>query len=128
VASGNRAEAQKVLDHLKEFSTHSYVAPFNVAVIYVSLGEKDEAFAWLNRAYEERSYTLAEYLTTDARLDTLHSDRRFAELVRRIFGTSGQLGRLLSHSERMAVLRVGTVGPLGWADRPSSCRESISGF
>jgi len=53
-------------------------------VIYVGLGEKDEAFAWLNRAYEERSYILAEYLTTDARLDTLHSDPRFAELVRRI--------------------------------------------
>lgn len=83
-ASGNKAEAQKVLDHLKELSTHSYVAPYNVAVIYVGLGEKDEAFAWLNRAYEERSYTLAEYLTTDARLDTLHSDPRFAELVRRI--------------------------------------------
>ncbi len=83
-ASGNKAEAQKVLDHLKELSSHSYVAPYNVAVIYVGLGEKDEAFAWLNRAYEERSYTLAEYLTTDARLDTLHSDPRFAELVRRI--------------------------------------------
>ena len=83
-ASGNKAEAQKVLDHLKELSTHSYVAPYNVAVIYVGLGEKDEAFAWLNRAYEERSYILAEYLTTDARLDTLHSDPRFAELVRRI--------------------------------------------
>jgi len=83
-ASGNKAEAQKVPDHLKELSTHSYVAPYNVAVIYVGLGEKDEAFAWLNRAYEERSYTLAEYLTTDARLDTLHSDPRFAELVRRI--------------------------------------------
>ena len=37
------------------------------------LGERDEAFAWLNRAYEERSYILAEYLTTDARLDTLHN-------------------------------------------------------
>jgi serine/threonine protein kinase len=83
-ASGNKAEAQKVLDHLKELSTHSYVAPYNIAVIYVGLGEKDEAFAWLNRAHEERSYTLAEYLTTDARLDTLHSDPRFAELVRRI--------------------------------------------
>jgi tetratricopeptide (TPR) repeat protein len=83
-ASGNKAEAQKVLDHLKELSTHGYVAPCNVAVIYVGLGEKDEAFAWLNRAYAEHSYTLAEYLTTDARLDTLHSDPRFAELVRRI--------------------------------------------
>ncbi|MBA3914752.1 MAG: hypothetical protein H0X25_13090 [Acidobacteriales bacterium] len=73
-----------MLDHLKELSTYNYVAPYNVAVIYVGLGEKEEAFAWLNRAYEERSYTLVEYLTTDARLEPLHSDPRFAELVRRI--------------------------------------------
>lgn len=57
-ASGNKAEAQKMLDHLKELSAQRYIAPYNVAVIYVGLGEKDEAFAWLNRAYDERSYTL----------------------------------------------------------------------
>ena len=76
--SGNRAEAQKVLDHLKELSAHSYVAPYNVAVIYAGLGEKDQAFAWLEQAYKERSYLLAVYLTTDARLDNLHSDPRFS--------------------------------------------------
>jgi TolB-like protein/Tfp pilus assembly protein PilF len=82
--SGKRAEAQKVLDHLKELSAHSYVAPYNVAVIYAGLGEKDEAFTWLNRAYDDRSYILALYLTTDARLDSLHTDPRFDELRRRI--------------------------------------------
>ena len=81
--SGRRDEAQKVLDHLKELSAHSYVAPYNVAVIYAGLGEKDEAFTWLNRAYDDRSYTLVEYLTTDARLDSLRSDPRFDELRRR---------------------------------------------
>ncbi len=44
--SGNRAEAQKILDRLKDLSAHSYVAPYNVAVIYAGLGEKDEAFVW----------------------------------------------------------------------------------
>jgi tetratricopeptide (TPR) repeat protein len=82
--SGNRAEAQQVLDHLKELSAHSYLAPYNVAVIYAGLGEKDQAFTWLNRAYAERSYLLALYLTTDARLDSLHSDPRFAALRQRI--------------------------------------------
>jgi hypothetical protein len=53
-------------------------------VIYAGLGEKDEAFTWLNRAYDDRSYTLVEYLTTDARLDSLRSDSRFDELRRRI--------------------------------------------
>jgi hypothetical protein len=69
---------------MKEMSEHSYIAPYNVAVIYAGLGEKDEAFTWLNRAYDDRSYTLVEYLTTDARLDSLRSDPRFDELRRRI--------------------------------------------
>jgi hypothetical protein len=82
--SGNRAEAQKMLDHLKELSAHTWVAPYNVAVIYAGLGEKDQAFAWLDRAYKDRSYYLAVYLTTDARLDSLRSDPRFGELQRRV--------------------------------------------
>jgi serine/threonine protein kinase/tetratricopeptide (TPR) repeat protein len=82
--SGNRAEAQKMLDHLKELSAHTWVAPYNVAVIYAGLGEKDQAFAWLDRAYKDRSYYLAVYLTTDARMDSLRSDPRFGELHRRV--------------------------------------------
>ena len=82
--SGNIAEAQKVLDHLKGLSAHSYVSPYSSAVIYAGLGEKDQAFAWLERAYQERSYFMAVYLTTDARLDSLHADSRFVELRRRV--------------------------------------------
>ncbi len=82
--SGNKAEAQKVLDYLEGLSAHSYVAPYNVAVIYAGLGEKNQAFARLDQAYKDRSYLLAVYLTTDARLDNLHSDPRFADLRRRI--------------------------------------------
>jgi tetratricopeptide (TPR) repeat protein len=82
--SGNRAEAQNVLDQLKQLSAHSYIAPFNVAVIHAGLGEKDQAFTWLNRAYADRSYLLAIYLTTDPGLDSLHSDPRFTKLRKRI--------------------------------------------
>jgi TolB-like protein/Tfp pilus assembly protein PilF len=82
--SGNRTEARKVINHLKELSTDSYVAPFNFAVIYAGLGDKDQAFAWLNRAYADRSYYMAVYLTTDARLDGLRSDLSFADLQRRV--------------------------------------------
>ena len=81
--SGKSEEAQKVIEHLNELSVHQYVAPYNFAVIYAGLGEKDEAFVWLNRAYQERSYLLT-YLTVDERLDNLHSDPRFDELRRRI--------------------------------------------
>jgi eukaryotic-like serine/threonine-protein kinase len=82
--SGKKAEAQKVLVHLKGLSAHSYVAPFDFAVIYAGLGEQDQAIAWLNRAYVDRSYYIAVYLTTDARLDSLRSDPRFADLLRRV--------------------------------------------
>jgi tetratricopeptide (TPR) repeat protein len=82
--SGNKAEAQKVLNHLKELSEHSYVSPYSFAVIYAGLGEKDLAFAWLERAFNERSYFMPVYLPTDARLDNLRSDPRFAALLRRV--------------------------------------------
>ncbi len=82
--SGNRAEAQKILDHLKEVSAHRWVAPYNVAVIYAGLGHKDQAFALLDLAYKDRSYYLPTYLATDARMDSLRSDPRFAELRKRV--------------------------------------------
>jgi TolB-like protein/Tfp pilus assembly protein PilF len=82
--SGKKSEAQKVLDHLKEASAHGWVAPYNVAVIYAGLGEKDQAFALLERAYKDRSYYMATYLATDERLDNLRSDPRFADLRKRV--------------------------------------------
>ena len=82
--TGNTTGAQKVIDHLKMLSTQRYVAPFDFAIIYAGLGEKDHAFTWLNRAYVDRSYYMAVYLTTDARLDSLRSDPRFAALSRQI--------------------------------------------
>jgi tetratricopeptide (TPR) repeat protein len=80
--SGKTAEARKVLDHLTELSATSYVAPYNVAVIYAGLGEKDQTFTWLERAYKDRGYYLPVYMPTDARLDYLRSDRRFINLIR----------------------------------------------
>jgi serine/threonine protein kinase/Tfp pilus assembly protein PilF len=82
--SGNRKEAEKVLGHLKELSARSYVAPYSLAIIYAGLGDKDQVFSLLDRAYAERSYFLAVYLTTDSRLNGLHADPRFADLKQRI--------------------------------------------
>ena len=82
--SGQRAEAQKVLEHLKGVSAHSWVAPYNIAVIYAGLGEKEQAFAFLDQAYKDRSYYLPTYLATDARIDSLRSDPRFVELRKRV--------------------------------------------
>ena len=82
--SGKRAEAQKVLEHLKAVSAHNWVAPYNIAVIYAGLGEKEQAFAFLDQAYKDRSYYLPTYLATDARIDSLRSDPRFVELRKRV--------------------------------------------
>ncbi len=57
--------------------------PTSIALVYAGLGEKDEAFAWLEKAYEERSFQL-QWLNVEPRWDSLRSDPRFADLIRRI--------------------------------------------
>ena len=57
--------------------------PYPVAVIYAALGQKDDAFAWLERAYEERDSWM-DYLGLDPRLDGLRADPRFGDLLRRM--------------------------------------------
>jgi eukaryotic-like serine/threonine-protein kinase len=81
--SGKRDEAQKVIDELKQISKGRYVSSYHLALIYIGLGEKDRAFESLENAYRERSDSLV-YLKVDPRLDTLHSDPRFADLIRRV--------------------------------------------
>jgi hypothetical protein len=53
------------------------------AVIYTGLGEKDQAFAWMERAYQERALEVT-FLKIEQRFDSLRSDPRFADLQRRI--------------------------------------------
>jgi serine/threonine protein kinase/tetratricopeptide (TPR) repeat protein len=80
-AAGRRPEAQKVLDRLNELSKKKYVAPWTNAAIYSGLGEKDKAFEWLEKVYEERSVV---NIRTDPIFDPLRSDPRFADLLRRM--------------------------------------------
>jgi tetratricopeptide (TPR) repeat protein len=81
--AGRRDEARKVLDELRDLSKQKYVTAYGVALVYAGLGEKDEAFAWLDRAFDERSHWLV-WLKLDPRWEGLRSDPRFAELVRRV--------------------------------------------
>jgi serine/threonine protein kinase/tetratricopeptide (TPR) repeat protein len=83
-ASGRAAEARQIINDLKATSARSYVAPYNIALIYAGLGDKEQAFAWLERAYDDRSSLLVLYMVNDARWDRLHSDPRYADLLRRI--------------------------------------------
>jgi hypothetical protein len=69
--------------HFKEASQRRFISPYGIAVIYVGLGDKEQAFAWLNRAYDERDNWL-NYLKVEPRLDPLRSDARFTDLLRRV--------------------------------------------
>lgn len=81
--AGKSDEARSVLEELNERSRTDYVAPYNFAVIYTGLGERDEAFAWLDKAYEARSWYLT-WLKVDPALDSLRSDERFLDLLKRV--------------------------------------------
>jgi hypothetical protein len=68
---------------LQEEAKHKYVSPYNIARIHTGLGEQDQAFAWLEKAYAERDSNLTN-IKVQPDFDSLHSDPRFADLLRRI--------------------------------------------
>ncbi len=80
---GKRKEAQEILKLLKDRSKQSYVPSYHFVLVHAGLGEKDLAFEWLERAYQERSTVLA-YLRLDPRLAPLRGDPRFASLLARL--------------------------------------------
>jgi serine/threonine protein kinase/tetratricopeptide (TPR) repeat protein len=81
--SHQEAEAKKILDQLKERSQQTYVQPSLIALIHVGLGDKDQAFDWLQKAYEDRSAGLL-YLKVDPAFDRIRSDSRFVDLLHRV--------------------------------------------
>ena len=82
-ASGERSQAEIILEQLKERAAREYIDAILIANIYVGLGQKDQAFAWLEKAYEERS-GLMPWLKGEPKWDPLRGDARFADLLRRI--------------------------------------------
>jgi len=81
--SGKKAEALGVLDELQRTSRQQYVPADSIALIYAGLGEKDQAFTWLEKAYQEHAFKMA-WLKVEPQWDSLRSDPRFADLVRRV--------------------------------------------
>ncbi len=81
--AGRRAEARAVLEDLRQPSSGRYVSPYAVALVHAGLGDRDQALAWLDKAYAERSDYMP-YLGLEPMLDPLRSDPRFGALVRRV--------------------------------------------
>ncbi len=78
-----RREALRALDELKAMARRRYVPATTMAIIYVGLGDENQAFAWLEKAYAEREYGLA-LLKLSWALSPLRSDPRYADLLRRV--------------------------------------------
>ena len=79
--AGRRSDAVAILNELKDRSKHEFLNPSEIALIYVGLGQKDQAMVWLEKAYEGR---FDPVILTWPAFDPLRSDPRFHDLVRRI--------------------------------------------
>ncbi len=81
--SGQRRPATRVLAELLELAKRQYVHRYHIAIIYAGLGDKNQALAWLEKAYEERDQWLI-WLKVEPMVDSLRSDPRFQDLLRRV--------------------------------------------
>ena len=88
--SGDTTKARQTLDELKELSKKRYILPSDIALIHGALGEKDQAFIWLDKAYDDRDPGLL-LLKIHPLWDCLRSDVQFARLLERLhFSRSDQ--------------------------------------
>jgi tetratricopeptide (TPR) repeat protein len=88
-AGGRKAEARRALEEVKALAARAYVSPYSISLVHAALDERDEAFAWLQRAADERTAWIA-FLDVNPRLDRLRGDPRFEALRRRIHRTEAQ--------------------------------------
>ena len=81
--SGKPEEARRILLKLEQMQQQGVVPSASVAILYGALGESSEAFAWLEKAYQERDPQLT-YLKAGRRFEPMRKDPRFGQFVRRI--------------------------------------------
>ena len=81
--AGRKADALKIANELLQMNKTRYVTPAALANVYIGLGDKEQAFVWLEKAYQERSNYIA-YLKVFPIVDPIREDRRFAELVAKV--------------------------------------------
>jgi TolB-like protein/DNA-binding winged helix-turn-helix (wHTH) protein len=82
--SGQRTQATRVLHDLLDLAQHEYVPRYHIAVVYAGLDDRNQALTWLEQAYEERDQWVCQ-LKVEPMFDGLRGERRFQELLNRIF-------------------------------------------
>jgi len=83
-ASGTKTEALKILDQLKALSKQRYVAAYSFTLVYLGLGDKEEALHWLEQSYQDRAGGDIEGIRVDPFLDSLRGDPRFDALAEKV--------------------------------------------
>jgi tetratricopeptide (TPR) repeat protein len=81
--SGQPDAAREILIRLEALAKQRYISPSAFILIYTALGEKDRAFAWLEKACEKHDFDLC-LLNVDPKLDSLRADPRFPQILRRV--------------------------------------------
>jgi serine/threonine-protein kinase len=79
--AGEKSKARQVLAELQEMSKQRYISPVDVASIYTGLGDKEQAFAWLEKGFQRRDHRMT-FLKIEPLFEDLHSDSRWNELLR----------------------------------------------
>jgi len=82
-ATGERVKAQAIIAELNQMSSRRFVSPFDTSLVYLGLGDKEQALKSLEKAYEARSPMLL-FLKIDKVFDPLRSDPRFIELLKKV--------------------------------------------
>jgi TolB-like protein/Flp pilus assembly protein TadD len=82
--SGNKAEALKIVEQLKELSKQRYVNAYSFVVVCLGLGDKEQALRWLEQSYEDRAGSDVGWIRVDSLLDPLRGDPRFEAIAEKI--------------------------------------------
>lgn len=81
--TGSPDKALAILEEILNMQKNIYTDPFWVAPVYAALGDKDEAFVWLEKAYQEHSAGMV-FIKVEPTLDRLRDDPHFMDLLRRV--------------------------------------------
>jgi Flp pilus assembly protein TadD len=81
--TGRKEDAERVLNDLRDLSQKRYISPVGFVLVYAGLNDRDKAFEWLERSYQEREPYMT-LLTFDAALANLRSDPRYNEFLERM--------------------------------------------
>jgi tetratricopeptide (TPR) repeat protein len=87
-SSGHRAEAHGEIERLIALSKQRYIPAYDIATIYAALGETDQTFLWLERAFADRS-TLITWLPWDAVFDGIRADPRYRAMTAKLSADLG---------------------------------------